>query len=33
VDKGLLDDSARIGHPPEPVRSAFLPSVGEVRAV
>jgi alkanesulfonate monooxygenase len=27
ADRGLLDDSARIGHLPEPVRSAFLPCV------
>jgi alkanesulfonate monooxygenase len=32
AERGLLDDSARLGRAAEPVRSAFLPSVGEVSA-
>ena len=32
AERGLLDAGGRIGRPPEPVRSAFLPSVGEVSA-
>jgi alkanesulfonate monooxygenase len=32
AERGLLDDSARLARPAEPVRSAFLPNVGEVSA-